>query len=111
VSDLHPEDAKIVTLARAARARTGAPSGAAVRDTDGRTYAAAAVTLASLPLSSVQVAVAMAASAGAAGLEAAVTDAAEVGEADLAVLRDLGGVGVPVLMVDARGALVDRLTT
>ena len=37
-ADLDPEDAKIVTLARSARARTGAAEGAAVRDTDGRTY-------------------------------------------------------------------------
>ncbi|MBA2308927.1 MAG: cytidine deaminase, partial [Pseudonocardiales bacterium] len=36
--DLDPEDAKLVVLARAARSRTGASEGAAVRDTDGRTY-------------------------------------------------------------------------
>ena len=30
--DLQPEDAKLVTLARSARGRTGAPEGAAVRD-------------------------------------------------------------------------------
>jgi hypothetical protein len=40
---LDPEDAKLVTLARSARGRTGAPEGAAVRDTDGRTYLAATV--------------------------------------------------------------------
>jgi hypothetical protein len=111
MSELHAEDAKIVTLARAARARTGAPSGGAVRDTDGRTYAASEVTLSSLPLSSLQVAVAMAASAGAQGLEAAVTDADVVRDVDLAALRDLGGAGVDVLLIDARGALVDRLLT
>ena len=111
MSEMHPEDAKIVTLARAARARTGAASGAAVRDTDGRTYAAAAVTLASLPLSSLQVAVAMAASAGAPGLEAAATDADVVHEDDLAALRELGGVGVPVLLVDVHGTLVQRIST
>ena len=33
--DLDPEDAKLVTLARSARARTRAAQGAAVRDTDG----------------------------------------------------------------------------
>lgn len=43
--DLDPEDAKIITLARSARARVGAAEGAAVRDTDGRTYAAATVAL------------------------------------------------------------------
>jgi hypothetical protein len=70
--DLDPEDAKLVTLARSARARTRAAQGAAVRDTDGRTYVAATVALPSLSLSALQVAVAMAVSSGALGLEAAV---------------------------------------
>jgi cytidine deaminase len=66
------EDTKLVTLARSARARTGADQGAAVRDSDGRTYVAATVKLASLSLTALQVAVAMAISSGALGLEAAV---------------------------------------
>lgn len=107
---LDPEDAKIVTLARSARARVGAPAGAALRDTDGRTYAAASVTLPSLTLSSVQLAVAMAAAAGAAGVEAVATDA-EPRAADLDVVRDLGGPGVSLLVVDASGALLATLTT
>ena len=110
MSDVHPEDAKIITLARAARARTGAASGAAVRDTDGRTYAAAAVSLPSLKLSAVQVAVVMAAAAGASGVEAVATDA-EPAPGDLDVVRDLGGPGVPVLVVDARGALTSTQLT
>ncbi|MDT4916641.1 MAG: hypothetical protein QOH89_1341 [Pseudonocardiales bacterium] len=69
---LDPEDQKLVTLARSARARTGAAQGAAVRDGDGRTYVAASVDLPSLRLSALQVAVAMAVSSGAPGLEAAV---------------------------------------
>jgi hypothetical protein len=69
---VNAEDAKLVTLARSARARTGAAQGAAVRDGDGRTYVAATVTLESLSLSALQVAVAMAVSSGAPGLEAAV---------------------------------------
>jgi cytidine deaminase len=69
---LDPEDAKLVTLARSARARTRAHQGAAVRDTDGRTYVAATVDLPSLSLTALQVAVAMAVSSGALGLEAAV---------------------------------------
>lgn len=69
--DLDPEDAKLVTLARSARARSRAAQGAAVRDTDGRTYVAASVDLPSLRLSALQVAVAMAVSSGAGGLEAA----------------------------------------
>src|ERR1700691_4517330 len=48
---LGPEDLKIITLARSARARVGAAEGAAVRDETGRTYAAATVALPSLQLS------------------------------------------------------------
>jgi hypothetical protein len=71
--ELDAEDAKLVTLARSARARNGAAAGAAVRDGDGRTYVATSVSLPSLQLSALQVAVAMAASSGAPGLEAAVS--------------------------------------
>ena len=46
-----PEDIKIITLARAARARVASAEGAAVRDETGRTYAAAAIALPSLRLS------------------------------------------------------------
>jgi hypothetical protein len=86
-----PEDVKIVTLARAARARAGAAEGAAVRDTDGRTYAAVTVTLPSLALSALQLAVAMAVASGAHDLEAAavVTPATQVDPAGLAAVRDL----------------------
>ena len=37
MSGVDPEDAKLATLARSARARTGSAAGAAVRDTDGGT--------------------------------------------------------------------------
>jgi len=71
MSELPAEDAKLITLARAARARTGAVQGAAVRDGDGRTHAAAGVALPSLTLSALQLAVANAVSAGARVIEAA----------------------------------------
>ncbi|MBX6768874.1 MAG: cytidine deaminase, partial [Actinomadura rubrobrunea] len=51
MSELSAEDSKIITLARSARARTGAAEGAAVRDDTGRTYAACTVDLPSLKLS------------------------------------------------------------
>ncbi|RBY95305.1 cytidine deaminase [Blastococcus sp. TF02-8] len=91
MSDLHPEDAKLVTLARSARARTGATEGAAVRDTDGRTYVAASVALPSLTLTALQAAVAAAVSSGVEGLEAAVVvSAAEAVEPNgLAAVHDL----------------------
>ena len=87
-----PEDVKIITLARAARARVAAAEGAAVRDETGRTYAAAAVALPSLQLSALHLAVAMAVSSGAASLEAAalVTDGGGPHPGDLAAVRELG---------------------
>lgn len=87
-----PEDAKLVTLARSARARTRAAEGAAVRDDIGRTYAASTVELASLRLSAVQAAVAAAVSSGSDRLEAVavVGDADYLTEADRAVLGDVG---------------------
>ena len=54
-----PEDLKLITLARATLARTGAAQGACVRDTEGRAYAAASVHLEHLRLSAIAVAVAM----------------------------------------------------
>ncbi|MEV6495205.1 cytidine deaminase, partial [Actinoplanes sp. NPDC051633] len=62
---LSAEDQKLVTLARSSRARVGAVEGAAVRDQDGRTYAAATVALPSLAVTALQLAVASAAAAGA----------------------------------------------
>ena len=67
MSELSAEDAKLVTLARATRARTGAAEGAAVRDLDGRTYAAASVSLPSLSVSALGVCIAMAISSGSRG--------------------------------------------
>lgn len=103
---IDPEDEKIITLARSARARTGATEGAAVRDETGRTYAAATVELPSLRLSALQVAVAMAVSSGAEDLEAAavVTEAESAAEADVAAVRDLGRVA-PILVAGPSGAL------
>ena len=91
MAEFDPEDAKLITLARASRARTGAPEGAAVRDTDGRTYTAATVSLPSLRLTALQAAVAAAVSSGVTGLEAAavVTDADAVDPASLAAVADL----------------------
>jgi hypothetical protein len=89
------EDSKLAVLARSARARTGARQGAAVRDTDGRTYVAATVGLPSLTLSALQVAVAMAVSSGAAGLEAALILGAETDdEPGVAAVRDVAPTAV-----------------
>jgi len=122
--DLLPEDAKLVTLARASRARTAAPQGAAVRDQDGRTYAAATVTLPSLQVDALDLAVAMAVSSGARSLEGcavvggAVVGGAVVGGAivggevpGIAAVRDLAGDGIAVVMADEAGTPIEVVTT
>jgi hypothetical protein len=117
-----PEDAKIVALARSARARTGAAEGACVRDRDGRTYAAASVDLPSLQLSALQVAVATAVSSGSRTLEAAAVvrgpghDASQsrppqLSEADLRVVRDVGGTGVRIFVAAPDGSLLSSSTS
>jgi hypothetical protein len=108
----NPEDAKIVTLARSARARTRAAEGACVRDTDGRTYAGATVDLPSLQVSAVGVAVAMAASSAAAGLEAvAVLGGDAVSESDVALVREFAGGGVTIYLAAADGSVLDTVAT
>jgi cytidine deaminase len=105
LADLSAEDAKLVTLARAARARTGAAEGAAVRDEDGRTYAAASVHMTTLALTAVQVAVAMAVSSGARTLEAAAVLPAAPDPASIALLHEAGS-DVVVHVADATGAVL-----
>lgn len=106
-AELSPEDAKLVTLARGTRARVDATEGAAVRDTDGRTYAAASVALPSLSLSAVQVCVAMAHASGSRGLEAVVRlgPTTELSAQDRGVLGDFAGRDVVVHLGDPRGGI------
>ena len=108
--DLDAEDAKIVTLARSAQARTGAQEGAAVRDTDGRTYTGATVSLPSLTLTALQAAVAAAVASGARGVEAAavVSGPHSVDAVSLAALHELGPTA-RVLVADQRGTVRDVL--
>jgi hypothetical protein len=104
VPEVDPEDAKLITLARSVRARTGAAEGAAVRDLDGRTYLAGTVALPSLSLTALQAAVAAAVSAGAAGLEAAVvvSESASVDADSRAAVADLSA-DAAVLLTDPSG--------
>jgi hypothetical protein len=110
---LSAEDAKLVTLARGARGRVGAPEGAAVRDETGRTYSGATVALPSLEVSALRLAVAQAVASGARGLEAAVVvrRSPEPDAADLAAVRDLGGAGVTVHVVGSDGSVLATLTS
>lgn len=85
------DDAKLETLARAVRARTGASAAAAARDDLGRTYVAASVELPSLRLSAVQVLAAVALSSGTDRLDTVLVlgGAGELSEDDRTVLDDL----------------------
>jgi len=106
-AELDEEDAKLVTLARAARARIGAVEGAAVRDGDGRTYAGASVSLPSLSITALQLSVAAAVAAGAVRLEAAavVTEASTLDGAGQAAVRDLG-IGAPIHVAGPDGRVL-----
>lgn len=108
--ELGPEDQKIVTLARSARARVGSVEGAAVRDETGRTYAAATVALPSVRLSALTLAVAMAVSSGAASLEAAalVSDGPGPSAEDIGAVKDVGA-GALIIHAGSDGTVRDTL--
>jgi cytidine deaminase len=108
--ELDPEDQKIVTLARSARARTQAAEGAAVRDTDGRTYAASTVNQPSFKLTALQAAIAAAVSSGAEGIEAAALVSAEplVKTESVQAVRDLAETA-PIYRADPSGTVLDVL--
>jgi cytidine deaminase len=107
VAELSADDQKLVTLARAARARIRATTGAAVRDETGRTYAGADVALASLAMTSVDLAVAQAAASGAERIDAMaiVTDAGSEQRPATAAAADLGC--AQVIWANAAGEVLD----
>lgn len=109
----NPEDIKLHTLAKGARGRIQASTGAAVRDDTGRTYASADVTLNSLTLSAIAASIAQAAASGARGVEAVVlvADADSLDSADVAVVRDLGGANVPIYLCSLTPDVRDIVTT
>ncbi len=92
----NPEDQKLVTLARGAKARVMSQAGAAVRDQDGRTYSGAAVVVGGHEFGAVEVAVALAIASGAQSLEAVCVNSAELSlkerEMVTAVLQQTGTV-------------------
>ncbi|MEU0540237.1 cytidine deaminase [Nocardia sp. NPDC005978] len=106
MTELDAEDGKLLTLARGAMGRTGGSGGAAVRDTDGRTYAAGEVALENLRLTALQAAVAAAISSGAEGFETAVVVAGRFSDAGVAALREVSP-ATRVVFTDAKGAVYE----
>ncbi|MCL9761736.1 cytidine deaminase [Frankia sp. AiPa1] len=142
--ELAAEDSKLLVLARSARLRAYVPDGrpaqgAALRDTTGRTYAAATVghTRGDLALSALRAAVAAAVSSGARSFEAAAVVTGDPQQSALSIAADdptvadptvgAGGVagitaddlamlaefgtGVPVFVAGPDGALRARTTS
>jgi hypothetical protein len=108
---LAAEDAKLVTLARAARARLGAIEGAAVRDGDGRTYAGTSVNLPSLVLTALQYAVAAAVNGGAEDIESAVvvSEASTLDIGGLSAVRDVSA-HAPIHLAAPNGEILGTFT-
>ena len=115
-ADLDPEDTKLVRLARVAQQRAyvleAAGQGAAGRDTDGRTYAAATVEHPSpeLTTSALRGVLSAALSSGARRFEAFVVlpEADDLDPADRVLLAEYAP-GVPVLLADANGIVVGQV--
>ncbi|WP_086841326.1 cytidine deaminase [Nocardia farcinica] len=106
MTELDAEDTKLVVLARGALGRTGGTAGAAVRDTDGRTYAAGEVDLAALRLTALQAAVAAAIASGAEGFEAAVVVGGKFSDPGVTAVREVSG-AARIIFTDKAGAVFD----
>ncbi|NKY49313.1 cytidine deaminase [Nocardia vermiculata] len=101
-AELEAEDGKLLVLARGAMGRTGGAAGAAIRDSDGRTYAAGVVELNALSLSALQAAVAAAISSGAVGFEAAVLVGGVDSDPGVAAVREVSA-SATVILTDRKG--------
>jgi hypothetical protein len=114
MSNWIPEDDKLAVLAKGARSRVQAKSGAALRDETGRTYASAEVSVGSLKLSAVEMVVAQAVASGSNGVESLViSQQVELGisDSDIDLIRAFAGAGVTLYVIDEAGIPVDSRST
>lgn len=114
MSNWTPEDDKLATLAKGARSRVQAASGAALRDETGRTYASAQISVGHLELSAVEVVIAQAAASGSTGIESVVVCAAAnsgLNSTDIELIRTFAGTGVPLYQINDAGDISDSQLT
>lgn len=111
MSEWSAEDDKLVTLARSARGRIGASTGAALRDTTGRTYASAEVNKMPLTLTAIELVAGQAIASGSTGVEAVVVVADDVlvTTKDVEIISAIAGSGVPIHVVDNSGTILRTL--
>ena len=109
-----PEDDKLAVLAKGARSRVQAKTGAALRDETGRTYASAAVSVGPLELSAVEMVIAQAVASGSTGVESVVVSPLgefKISESDVELVRAFAGSGIPLHVTNDAGSPIDtRLT-
>lgn len=105
MNDLSEEDAKLLALAKQARARVEAAEGAAVRDDTGRSYSGATVELPSANFTALQLAVAQAVAAGARDIEAAVV-VTHANNADGQPVADASSTPTPLFTCSVKGEVV-----
>lgn len=104
--NLDAEDQKLVTLAKGARARIGASTGAAVRDQDGRTYSGAAVVVGGNAYGALELAVATAVASGAKSLEAGCVAGEGASHNDVATFRAIAQSGAALIAADGAGSVL-----
>lgn len=108
------EDDKLAVLAKGARSRVQAKTGAALRDETGRTYSSADVYVGSLQLSAIEMVIAQAVASGSTGVESVVVSPDgeyKISDTDLELVRAFAGTGIPIYVIDDASSPADtRLT-
>ena len=114
MSNWVPEDEKLAVLAKGARARIQAKTGAALRDETGRTYASAEVSIGAFKLSAIEMVVAQAVASGSTGIESvvfSVSGDSSISDSDVELIREFAGAGIPIHAIDdTSNPVATRLT-